>query len=196
MNTQYPQEFHRRSLRLKGFDYSSSGAYFITVCTQNRIGLFGEIIRRAGSGISPGWADNQMELNEADHMITRVWNLLPEYYVQIDIDAFVVMPNHVHGIIIITTDNDIGCRLTQAGVSGQTQRFAPTSLPEVVKSFKSYTTRKHMDGVKNCDWKPFDGKLWQRNYYEHIIRDDDDLNRIREYIQYNPTNWEKDEEFI
>ena len=158
-----PDIHHRRSIRLKRYDYSSNGAYFITVCTQNRVCLLG--------GIEQG----EMILNDAGKMVQNIWDEIPEYYDCIEIDTFQIMPNHIHGIIVIF----------------QTK----LSLPDVVHRFKTLTTKKYIDGVKQYHWQPFDKKLWQRNYYEHIIRDEQSLHKIQEYIMNNPRDWERDELF-
>jgi REP element-mobilizing transposase RayT len=172
---------HRRSIRLKGYDYSQAGLYFITICTQNRLHLFGEI-------------DNgEMILNDAGMMIKTVWHEIPEHYNGINIDAFQIMPNHIHGIIRIINECDrdhvhihvgAGPRACpdicpdidthiddQPNAIGQPRGVAPTmSLPDIVHRFKTLTTKRYTDGVKQNNWLPCDKRLWQRNYYEHIIR--------------------------
>jgi putative transposase len=163
----------RRSIRLPGYDYSQPGAYFITICTQNREYLFGNIVVGAGPRACP-------EPNDAGTMIQTVWYEIPIHYHGIEIDEFIVMPNHIHGIIVIR----------QAQGDGRPQGIAPTggplSLPDVVHRFKTMTTKCYAVGVKQHGWPPFPGRLWQRNYWEHIVRNEIELNRIREYIRYNP----------
>jgi len=179
-----PEKHHRRSIRLKDYDYSQSGAYFITICTQKRECLFGEIV------------DGEMRLNDAGQMVQTKWDELPKYYTGIDIDEFVIMPNHFHGIILI---HDVGAGPRACPDKGQTglgqpRGVAPTmSLPDVVHRFKSLTTTRYRQGVTQNGWPPFPGKLWQRNYYEHVIRDEDELLEIREYIANNPKKWAEDE---
>jgi putative transposase len=151
----------RRSIRLQGYDYSQAGAYFITICTQNRECMFGEIV------------GGKMALNHAGNMIQTVWDEIPIHYAGIEIDEFVAMPNHIHGIIIIV--DTVGL-----------------SLGDMVHRFKTMTTKRYADGVKQNGWAPFPGRLWQRNYWEHIVRNEMELNRIREYIHTNPTQWESD----
>lgn len=198
-----PQIHHRRSIRLAGYDYSQSGAYFVTVCTQGRQTLFGTV------------ADGMMEPNDAGRMIQAAWDGLPQRFPGLELDAFIVMPNHVHGIIVIpvaddaTGDmgaNDVGAGLvpapcaptttgatTGATTGGATTRVAPT-LGDVVGAFKSWTTVLYARGVRGAGWVSFDGRLWQRNYYEHIIRNEAELDRIREYIMTNPGRWAEDRE--
>jgi REP element-mobilizing transposase RayT len=180
-----PNLHQRHSIRLRGYDYSKEGAYFITICTQNRECLFGEIV------------DGRMVLNEAGRMIQSVWDELPQHYPGVDIDAFMVMPNHIHGIIFLNVG--AGPRACPESGSyanptnGQPQGVAPTiSLPDIVHHFKTLTTTRYRHGVTHNNWASFPGKLWQRNYYEHIIRNEMELNEIREYILNNSAQWALD----
>jgi len=284
-----PARHHRRSIRLQGYDYTRPGAYFVTIVTQGRACLFGEVV--AG----------EMRMNDAGRMVQQVWDELALFYEGVQTDAFIVMPNHVHGIIILTGNvratphvhpdemavraTPRGCPTTPRGCpdemnatprvhpdemnvgatprgcpttpracpdhprdcpdemavratprgcpnpqsgpgqargpaptsgSGQARGPAPTSgsgqprgvaptlgLPDVVHRFKTMTTKRYADGVRANQWTPFPGRLWQRNYYEHIIRDvganggatsRSPLQRIREYILTNPLRWHLDRE--
>ncbi len=194
-----PEVHHRRSIRLKDYDYAQAGAYFITICTQGRECLFGEI------------KDGKMELNPVGRMVQTVWEKLPEHYPGVDIDEFIVMPNHVHGNILLTEIVGAGPRACPAPrteqsqnkdgrpllKTGRPQGAAPTlALGDVVYRFKSLTTTRYREGVQKNNWLPFPGRLWQRNYYEHIIRDEDSLNKIRDYVVHNPLRWEFDRENI
>jgi putative transposase len=180
----------RKSTRLKGYDYSAPGYYFVTICTNDRQCLFGEII------------DEGMKLNDAGQMVGKVWHDLPMNYPNISRDTFVVMPNHVHGIIIInSSNNNVGagpraCPVNRFKINGQPQGVAPTnsnlSLPDVIHRFKSLTTHHYIKGVKQNNWRPFNDKLWQRNYYEHVTRNEIDLSGTREYIVNNPKKWHLD----
>jgi REP element-mobilizing transposase RayT len=167
-----PNRHHRRSIRLKGYDYSQAGAYFITLCTQDRACLFGRVM------------NGEMRLNDAGRMVLAEWNRLPERFPQVVVDAFVVMPNHVHGILVITDP---------APTVGATTRVAPT-VGNIIGAFKSRVTVEYIRGVKTPGWPPFRGRLWQRNYYEHIIRNERALNAIRQYIMENPRRWHRDRE--
>jgi putative transposase len=173
-----PAKHHRRSIRLQGYDYSQKGMYYITICTTHRVCLFGHVKER------------KMWLNEAGQMVHTVWNDMSMHYLEIEIDAFVVMPNHVHAIIILVGG------AASCNQSGQPQGVAPTtttlSLADVVHRYKTLTTKLYTDGVKKNGWLPFAGKLWQRNYYENIIRNEESLNLIREYINNNPMQWRLD----
>jgi len=174
----------RRSVRLKGFDYASAGAFFVTVGVQKRECLWGDV------------RDGEMCLSDAGRMILDVWESLPERFPFVSLDVFVVMPNHVHGIIICN-DTGVGAGLVPAlhapQIEGRPQGIAPT-LGDVVGAFKSLTTHRYISGVKNHGWPAFDKRLWQRNYYERILRDEDELKAIREYIVHNPLGWAQDQE--
>jgi putative transposase len=123
-------------------------------------------------------------------MIESVWNEMSAFYPGVGTDEFVVMPNHVHGIVIL-----VGAAPRGRPESGQPQGVAPTlSLPDVVHRFKTMTTKRYADGVKQLGCPPFPGRLWQRNYHEHIVRNEESLNRIRAYIANNPLQWELDRE--
>jgi putative transposase len=158
-----PEKHHRRSIRLKGFDYSRSAVYFITICVQNRECLFGTI------------PQDRMLLNDAGKMVSAEWLTLPGRFPAIILDEFVVMPNHFHGIIYISPNS-----------------IENPTLGKIIGAFKSIVNNNYIDGVKNQGWAPFDKRLWQRNYYEHIVRDDSALQKIQQYIQDNPLTWQAD----
>ncbi len=174
----------RKSNRLPTYDYSRAGYYFVTICTHNRKEWFGEII------------GGQMIPNAAREMVTRTWHELPEFYRGIRTDQFQIMPNHLHGIIIIVGDGPRAApNEERINPNGQPQGVVPTlSLFDVVHRFKSLTTRLYIHGVRNNAWKPFDSKLWQRSFYDHVIRSDESLEEIRAYINNNPMNWASDKE--
>jgi REP element-mobilizing transposase RayT len=191
----------RKQIRLREYDYSMPGAYFITICTKNRECLFGHI------------ADGKMILNDAGRMVQTVWDEIPQYYPGIETDEFIIMPTHIHGIIVIVGAGPRACP-DDAGHpphTGHPRGGAPTfkgqssnnqqpqgvghtmSLPDLVHRLKTLTTKRFADGVKQHGWQPFPGKLWQRNYYEHVIRNGDELNRARIYIINNPQKWAIDQ---
>ena len=183
------QRPRRKSIRLKEFNYSTPGYYFVTICTKGRKCLFGDINEQG------------MRLNNAGHMVKKVWGELPVLYNNVSIDEFVIMPNHVHGIIIIDLSKNIGggpCASPQdlGPIDGQPQGVAPTNneltLPDIVHRFKTMTTNAYIKGVKQNNWEPFNNKLWQQNYFEHVIRNDIDLTETREYITNNPKKWHLD----
>ena len=263
---------NRQSIRLRGYDYAQFGAYFVTICTQHRQRLFGDVV------------DGVMVLNDAGKMIHRIWNDISIYYDGVYTDEFIIMPDHIHGIVVILpkgshvgaippwlptfdkplspvfdnpslpivhvlnachtdthichtdtyichTDTHIprdkhddqqwnkrcdknqgdhGFMLDQqwnkrcdknqgdyifsnvgdhGGIAPTGMAHAVYSLSDVVHRFKTLTTKQYRDGVHHQNWPPFPGKLWQRNYYECIIRDDVALSNIRQYIANNPKNW-------
>ena len=158
----------RKSIRLQNYDYSQPGAYFITICTHNRDLLFGEVV------------DGAMVLNEFGEVVVQSWQWLKERYNYISLDEWIVMPNHFHGILIINNRRG-GSR------AAPTQKIKP--LGQLVGAFKTVSAKqinqlRHTPGAK----------VWQRNYYEHVIRNDTDLAEIREYIANNPMNWHLDNE--
>ncbi len=268
-----PKIHHRKSIRLKGYDYSKSGMYYITMTTQNWLCLFGHV----KNGI--------MIFNDAGAMLESVWCDIPKYYTGFDVDEYVVMPNHFHGIIVINEDDsnelsfkgvatgdnpnepvgvgpsanpndridsnkgvgpsanpndridsnkevgssanpndridsnkrvgpsanpkgepnpddrinsnkgaDAGIRPDEQVGDAQTEDQISTklSLPDVIGRFKSMVMTHYSTGVKEKGWSPFYKKLWHRNYYDHIIRNEKDYERIVEYIRLNPENWERD----
>lgn len=169
----------RSHMRLTGFDYSQAGAYFVTVCAQGRKSLFGNVVK------------DKIELNKFGGLVQRGWEDLPCKYSSIKLDRFVVMPNHIHGIIII-----VGAGLprpvdplTDEG-GGETPPLQnQPSLSRIIGYFKYQSAKK----INELRATPGD-KVWQRSFYEHVIRDDESLNRIREYIATNPRRWNLDRE--
>lgn len=226
-----PEIHHRRSIRLKGYDYSQAGAYFITICTYNRNCIFGEI------------RDGQMHLNEIGRIVETEWLKTSEIRDNVELDAFVVMPNHLHGTIIITgkagtddaigandspnsvdmtvgadrrpPDDDIGLHVggrapdrgiksnvgadrrppdddigLHVGAHGRAPlRRQPKSIGSIIAGFKS-TVTKQINTIRNTPGAP----VWQRNYYEHIIRNEEAFTRIQQYIIENPAQWQYDQE--
>ena len=123
-------------------------------------------------------------------LVQQVWDDLPNHYPGVECDVFGIMPNHVHGVIIL-----VGAGPRACPQKGQPQGVAPTmSLADVVHRFKTLTTNRYIRAVKESGWTRLAGRLWQRNYYEHIVRDEAELLRIREYVANNPLQWENDRE--
>ncbi len=181
---------NRRSIRLKEYDYSQSGAYFVTVCTHNRECLFGKIV------------DGEMVLNEAGRMIEKWFHELPKKFNEITLDEYIIMPNHIHYIIVnigpvgadlcvCPRNNDINATDIANRDTGE---HTGSPLPRIVQWFKTMTTNEYIRNVERNGWQPFNGKSWQRNYYEHVIRNENELNRARQYIADNPAKWDTDEE--
>ena len=182
----------RRSIRLQGYDYTRQGAYFVTICTRNRACLLGDIV------------EGRMHLSEAGRLAQAVWEDLPHHYPHVQIDVWVIMPNHMHGIVILTeaqaTDDDmqVGADPDVGAISktdvGAGLKPAPTvpaptrhGLSEIVRAFKTFSARR-INALHNTVGTPF----WQRNYYEHVIRNQSALDRIRQYIADNPARWSED----
>ena len=184
MSARYNPDIHyRHSIRLRGYDYSQNGAYFVTICTQDRECLFGNVVNK------------NMVLNDAGLMVRSVWNEIPTHYSGFELHDYVIMPNHFHGITMIVGAGPRACPdPAQPRETGQPRGVAPTglSLSDIVHRFKTMTTKRYADGVKQNNWQPFDKRLWQRNYYEHIIRNENEYNRIAEYIIRNPQKWKED----
>ena len=181
-----PEVHHRRSIRLKDYDYSQEGAYFITICTYKRIEVFGEI------------KNNDLHINERGEIVQAMWNTLPQRFPGIELDHFVVMPNHVHGIIVRTQqftpniehNNDKALQNKLAIMSKlSTYRKSPyrsQMLYEMVRTFKSVASYHLRRNGRTPDFH------WQREYYEHIIRNPKELDTIRTYIINNPSRWQQD----
>ena len=227
-----PKIHHRRSIRLKGYDYSQAGAYFITICTNDRKCLFGEII------------NGEMILNDCGKIANDEWEKLPQRFPNFELDVFQIMPNHMHGIVLLNESvgaglapaqnehNDIGATARVAPAQNEhnnnkatarvaptknehnnkaTARVAPTkTVGDIVGAYKSLVANECLKIFK-LNWEtvnragvnragvnpaPTMGKLWQRNYHEHIIRNEQSYQTISNYIINNPDNWASDKFFI
>ena len=201
----FGDRYQIKLIRLKNWDYSRQGYYYVTICAHGRKSLFGEIV------------NGEIILNNFGKIAWDEWRRTKKIRHNIDIDNFVIMPNHIHGIIIInngdndchniddgnnynankgrdtlqcvsTTQNDNLIKNTQTEQFG---RSTKNSIPTIVKLFKA-TTTKQINILRKTPSAP----VWQRNYYEHIIRDEKELNRIREYVETNVKQWEEDSENI
>ena len=182
----------RRSVRLQDYDYSLPGEYFITICTYNHECLFGEIV------------GEEMRLNKVGEIVQEEWLRTGEIREDVELDSFVVMPNHVHGIIVLTEHVGANCNSPQekhinnSSNNGayidtplrKTKFHSPSgTIGAIIRGFKSAST-KRINILRNSLRTP----IWQRNYYEHIIRDDKDLDNVREYITNNPFKWLSEKE--
>lgn len=216
-----PRRHHRRSTRLKGWNYSAPGAYFVTLCVQNREARFGKVI------------DGSLHLNTAGHMVVATWHALPVRFSNVVLDEFVVMPNHVHGLIILRDVSDtglhsmgapaaptpgqpapmtphpglVGAPLVSAPFAhqfthpspGDAEPARPPAVPipaaplgDIIGAFKSISTDEYIRGVHELNWPPFVKRVWQRGFHDHIARDERELNAIRRYIHNNPRQWTLD----
>ena len=175
---------HRNSTRLRDFDYASSGAYFATICTAQRAHLFGEIV------------DGQMVLNGVGQIALETWSAIPEHFTSVFLDEFVIMPNHIHGVLCIERPTVGALCLAHMGVThaaplhSASPRFnvEAGSLGAIVRSFKAAVTKRARAASSNADLH-----VWQRGYHDHVVRDISDLERIRVYISTNPLEWHLDE---
>ena len=166
-------KYHRQSIRLKDYDYSQAGAYFITICTHNRKLYFEKYCRLR-------------------NLVKKQWDNIPHRFKNVELDEFVIMPNHIHCIIVISFDKFVGATLAVAKKYRAGARPAPT-IGEIVGGYKSLCVHYWLEYIKNNNCAIV-GKFWQRNYYEHIIRNREELYRIREYIINNPSRWKYDRE--
>ncbi|HPT71155.1 MAG TPA: hypothetical protein PLE74_02610 [Candidatus Cloacimonadota bacterium] len=176
----YDKDIHnRRSIRLRDFDYSQSSAYSITICTQGNLHLFGNM------------KDDKVLLNPPGEMIYKWIEKLPEKFENLYKDEYVIMPNHIH-MIIFLNPRFVGtdpCVCPENYHYKEEDKHMGLSLHTVIQWFKTMTTNEYIKGVKENNWIPFNKRLWLHNYYEHIIRNEMELWRIREYISANPTRW-------
>ena len=216
MSKYNPNIHRRRSIRLKGYDYSQKGLYFVTICTQNRECLFGEII------------ENKINLNIAGKMVENIWLEISQIFPDTKLHEYIIMPNHFHAIVEITTQNiktpvgahsisapnnahsisarnnakrpetdSIGAEIDSAPtVTGMMMGDGNVSLPKIMQTFKRYTTIEYIKMVKQNLLPPFEKRIWQRNYYEHIIRDEKSYRNIAEYIINNPLKWKEDDYYV
>lgn len=152
-----PDKHHRRSIRLQGYDYSKAGSYFVTICIWQRECLLGNI------------TNTNFELSRYGQVVQFNWNILEQKFKNVKLDEFIIMPNHIHGIIILTKSEE-------------------QPLAEVIRSFKTSSARR-INQLRNSKGIP----VWQRNYYEHIIRNEESMDKIREYIINNPLSWQQDQ---
>jgi REP element-mobilizing transposase RayT len=172
-------------MRLPKYDCRAPGAYFVTLVTQDRLNLFGEVI------------DHEMRSNAAGRMVRDVWDSLPGRFPGTESSSCIVMPNHVHGILII--HENVGATFMaarkRAGMNPAPtvrQNGGPT-LGRIIGAFNSPTTREYTRGTRSGTWPASETRLWQRNYYEHILRNDEDWQRMHLYIESNPANWDADD---
>jgi putative transposase len=179
---------HRHSIRLAGYDYAQPSIFFVTICTCERRYLFGDV------------RDGEMRLNHYGRIAREYWTAIPDHFGNTALDEFVVMPDHIHGIIVISDlgERYAGARRTATDVVGarhavplrSAEQFGKPvcgSIPTIVRSYKSVVTNR-INQIHGTPGSP----AWQRNYWEHIIRNEDELIRIRDYIRSNPRKWDSE----
>jgi len=179
-----PLRHHRGPIRLQGYDYSSEGSYFVTMCTKGREGLLGEIV------------GHEMRLSEVGEIVKQYWLDLPDHFCNVTINEYQVMPNHVHGVVVIWNHRRDLINQIPTGVRNEyfvvqtdfpSMKNPKQTLGKIIRHFKGKATKKIHDAG-------FCGFAWQPRFHDHIIRDEEDLVRIREYIRENPLNWATDDE--
>jgi len=177
-NKSDPGKHQRRSIRLKDYDYSQAGAYFVTICMKDMKCILGKI------------QNGKVRMSRIGRIIYQCWVEIPDHFDSVKLDVFVVMPNHLHGIVHITDD----CRGVQLNAPAKNapnfySSISPRrkTLSVIIRTFKAAVTTY-------CQKSRIQSSFWQRNYYEHVVRNEDELNRIREYVLYNPLQWQYDRE--
>lgn len=189
-----PKRHHRSSIRLKGYDYSGEGLYFVTICTQERERVLGEI------------KDGRMVLSGFGEIAKRCWEEIPGHFENVGLDEYIIMPNHVHGVILlqevprrdeVTSSLQVASPLQVPSFhtwvsETESQRLIINRSPTLgqIVAFYKYRSTKLINVTRNVPGTRF----WQRNYYEHIIRDDNDLDRIRKYINDNVAKWSEEKD--
>jgi putative transposase len=202
VNTYNPNIHHRKSIRLRGYDYSKPGLYFITICTADRKCLFGKIVPVGVQKFEPLQSINDSEmiegvenfqplrqemiLGDAGKIANTCWLLIPEHFPNVFLHEHIVMPNHIHGIIELKK-NPVGVENFQP-LRNEYQKIIPHSIGSIVRGFKTGVTKWFRNNTEIAN-------IWQRNYYEHIIRNEHSYNQIADYIIENPNNWENDDFF-
>ena len=164
----------RRATRLRDHDYSAPCAYFVTMCTQNRLLLFGRVI------------GDKMAANRLGSIVEDCWTRLPDHYDNVSLDAFILMPNHVHGVINIEDKPTVvGAGFKPALAAALASKLS--GVPEIVRAFKTFSARR-INEMRASPGTP----VWQRGYYDHVIRTESELDRVRTYIVDNPRKWSED----
>jgi putative transposase len=198
-----PQKHHRRSIRLAEYDYSKGGAYFVTICTRNSDPILANT-QKLDVNVGVALAAThlletppnpepdsvlQFELTPIGEIVDRNWRTLPERFPMVSLDEYVIMPNHLHGILVINESDRSEFRGAGKRVGA---RPTPT-LGMIIGAFKSMSVK---DVLAHIEENRLDmiGKIWQRNYFERVIRNEQDLENIRTYIRNNPVNWDQDDE--
>jgi len=198
MTKKYQNKYRIESARKKGYDYSQNGAYFITIVTKNRECFFGDIVGADDRRDAIHRVSTTMELSEIGKIAQKYWDEIPRHFPFIRLDEMVVMPNHIHGILWINWDlvggrdgvlrgRDVACNVsTNTNKNEKMAKISPKrgSLASVIRSFKSAVTIKSREILPNF--------AWQSRFHDRIIRNENELNRIRKYIRENPAKWHRD----
>lgn len=158
----------RKQMRLSTWDYRQAATYIVTICAQHREHRFGRVV------------EEEMYVNAAGAMVDGIWREIPTQFPSVFLDQHVIMPNHIHGIL---------------GMNHDDWEHPQVSLASVIQWFKTVTTNRYIAGVRTQGWPAYDGRLWQRSYFEMIIRNEAMLETKRNYIMANPSNWLRDDEY-
>jgi putative transposase len=177
-----PQKHHRHSIRLPNYDYAQPGGYFITIVTYQRDMIFGEIVNK------------QMRLSDFGKIAEECWRAIPDHFPNVELGAYVIMPNHVHGIIVINDGS-----ATNSSPSVGARHVSPLPQPSNPRGYKRGSIGAFAGSFKSAVSKRIGREhnatgIWQRNYYEHVIRNHEDWDRIHRYIEANPSRWAEDQE--
>jgi REP-associated tyrosine transposase len=174
-----PQKHHRRSIRIKEYDYAQPGGYFVTIVTYQRNCIFGNIV------------NEETQLNAFGKIADECWRAIPDHFPNVELGAYIVMPNHVHGIIVINDRADASASARRGTIyRAPTEQFGKPiigSIPTIIRTFNAAVTRRIGRELNATG-------IWQRNYYEHVIRNHEDWDRIHRYIESNPSMWAEDDE--
>ena len=175
-----PETRRRSSSRLRGYDYRRGGVYFLTICTYKRMKLFGSII------------DGEMALSRLGEVAREEWRHVARARHNVELDRYVIMPNHLHGLFVIMDRLDDGLsHPVEMRHPKQARGFPSGSLGAIVSHYKAAVSRRAWSGLIGQGQR-----VWQRNYYDHIVRDEESLNEIRRYIMENPARWAKDSLYV
>ena len=203
-------DYNRRSIRLNGFDYSNNGYYFVTVCVQNKLKIFCNLNnKRADTSVRPYIESNQIicpyikseYLNNIGLMVDYWFNEISNHFENVILDEYVIMPDHIHFILMIKcnrqTPHKLSPNIPNVGVDRCVDPIInKKTLGNIIQWFKTMTTNEYIKNVKIKNWPRFDKRLWQRDYYERIIRNEKEYLRIKEYIRSNPKMWGRDKNNI
>ncbi len=172
-------EAQRRSMRLRGFDYRQCGVYFVTICTYNRLKLFGAIV------------DGDLELSPLGEIAQEEWRHVAQARGNVELDRYVIMPNHLHGLFVITDRLERASSQSTTTHANNPRGFPADSLGAVISHYKAAVSRRAWSGLIERGQR-----IWQRNYYDHIVRNEESFNEIRRYIIENPVRWAEDSLYV
>ena len=184
-----PERHHRKSNRLLGYDYSRGGMYYVTICTRDRLPLLSKIENNGGTGLASVLNNaGPFTLTRVGEIVDRNWKEISTHYLNVAIDDYIIMPNHLHGILIFNSRDKNVANPERAPASDA----PPLYLGSIIGVFKSRCVIENLKFIKKNGSDEI-GKIWQKNYHDQIVRNEDDLERFRKYIRINPITWLDDE---